>query len=105
MAHVMAAASVCAKNMENRLLSAKTGSRSGVSYSQCPVPVHLTEKEPEKNKPQKDIFKGRPRHPSRACPTNGSDRGSLRSHDLTLFVMPLTSLAILIIRPIISPVL
>ena len=27
----------------------------------------------------------------RACPTNGSDRGSLRSHDLTLFVMLVTS--------------
>jgi hypothetical protein len=25
---------------------------------------------------------------NRDCPTNGADRGSLRSHDLTLFVRP-----------------
>jgi len=36
--------------------------------------------------PKKAIFRGCVRLQFRACPTNGSDRGSLRSHDLTLFV-------------------
>jgi hypothetical protein len=36
----------------------------------------------------KKLFAEHPNHSeNRARPTNGSDRGSLRSHDLTLFVM------------------
>jgi hypothetical protein len=35
---------------------------------------------------RKKIFPGSEKTPGRACPTTGSDRGSLRDHDLTLFV-------------------
>jgi hypothetical protein len=37
---------------------------------------------------QKDISRGKTELPNRACPTTGSDRGSLRDHDLTLIVIP-----------------
>ena len=43
---------------------------------------------------EKDIFYiSHP--PQRACPTAGSDRGSLRSHDLTLLVRRLMSFLLL----------
>ena len=34
------------------------------------------------------LFPGESELPNRACPTTGSDRGSLRDHDLTLIVRP-----------------
>ena len=34
----------------------------------------------------KKLFPGESELPNRACPTTGSDRGSLRDHDLTLIV-------------------
>jgi hypothetical protein len=39
------------------------------------------------------VYAAQPALRDQACPTNGSDRGTLRSHDLTLFVRLQSALA------------
>ncbi|MCB1863582.1 MAG: hypothetical protein KDI47_17910, partial [Gammaproteobacteria bacterium] len=74
------------KSVTERCIDRSTFRPSG-AFQSTPAGYGYTDQSIHPAEPQKAIFLASPLSPLRGRPTNGSDPGSLRDQDLTLFVM------------------